>query len=142
MPDEWGLSAEAVLAELAVDEAEHLHQAGETSAAAEALARARLLVATNELGWRRHGDCVLAMVKSARLTSIRVAGRNAYRAERVRLAGAIGPWLCRHDVEALDNLELAAERWGVARTGLARRALTANPRSQRSWAAPGATIGT
>lgn len=145
LPDEWGLSAGAVLADLVVDEVEGRLRDGDPLAAAHAGTRARRLIEGNEAGWRGHGEPGLAMAKSARLTTIRAACRlslaagdlDGYRSERDRAQAAAGAWLCHHDVEALDAMERAAETRGIHRLHLADQALVGGRRViQRSWASP------
>ena len=144
LPREWGISAEAVLADLVVDEVEgHLGE-GNARSAARAGARARRIIDGNEAGWCSHGAPSIAMARSARLTVMRAASRLAlvtgdhdgYLGARERISAEVGPWLLPHDVEALHEVEQAAELRGIPRLGLAGRAAAASARvGQRTWAA-------
>ncbi|HMG40323.1 MAG TPA: hypothetical protein VK611_03310 [Acidimicrobiales bacterium] len=121
LPPEWGLSAEAILAGLVVQEVEAHVAEGDGSAAARARARARRLIAGNEAGWRGHGAPGIAMAQSARLRTVRAACRLAlvdgdldgYVAERSRLPTSGGPGLLAEDADDLADLETTAARRGI-----------------------------
>jgi len=145
LPLEWGLSAQAVQAEIAVDLVEAAVLGDDARAAAYATAHARAVIAGSAAGWRRHGRPRLAVGLSARLTTLRAACRlallcgevDSYLAQRTSLAAAAGSWMLPCDLEALDALEADAERLGVPRLGLSGRGLDSHRRiGQRSRAVP------
>lgn len=127
LPADWGLSAEAFLVGLVVQEVEAHRAAGDTRAALRARARARRLIDANEAGWRAHGAPGIAMARSARLRTVRAHCRlaladgdlDAYRSERARLAAA-GPAVLAEDAHDIADIEAAAARRGVQPLHLAR----------------------
>jgi len=127
LPVDWGLSAEAFLVGLVVQEVEAHRAAGDTRAALRARARARRLIDANEAGWRAHGAPGSAMARSARLRTVRAHCRlaladgdlDAYRADRARLAAA-GPAVLVEDAHDIADIEAAAARRGIQPLHLAR----------------------
>jgi hypothetical protein len=143
LPEEWGLSAEAVLANAVVDEAELELAAGATGRAREAVCRARAVIARNELAWRCYGAPKILMSQSGRLATIRAACRLAlatgdlddYLLHRERVQRAVGAWMLPADIEELDAMEAAAARRGVERVHLSAPGVSPERRiGQRMWA--------
>jgi hypothetical protein len=143
LPDDWGLSAQAILLETLVDAAEHEVSSGSEVRARTAIARARAVLADNELGWRAHGSPEILPSRSARLATIRSACRLAlltgdldeYRHHRRRAADEAGAWLMPGDIEELDALEDQAETLGIRRLGLGAKGFQRDQRiGQRMWA--------
>jgi hypothetical protein len=127
LPAEWGLSAEAFLVGLVVQEVEAHRAAGDDRAAAGARSRALRLIDANEAGWRSHGAPGIAMAQSARSRTARAACRlaladgdlDAYRAHRDHLATA-GPTVLAEDAHDIADLEAIAARSGIRPLHLAR----------------------
>jgi hypothetical protein len=142
LPRQRATSAEGVLIEALLDEAELRQAAGDGTAARATRAQARRLIARTEAAWRRFPADTLT-ARSFRLASLRSGCRlsllegdvNDYLGRRALLQSEVGDWMVSSDMEALDALENLAERRHVPRLNLAARGIRTESRiGQRAWA--------